>query len=165
MFYFYLEESNYDIIKNVTRFSKFFVCLFNFFLRKRIEISIFVLFARVIKMWKVAPTWLAQQNVEIILFWQHGHCKMDFYLFLQMLICSTSNTTLKVVMSNTRGQGKDSLKHQPPINKKLLLKVLHLVLQVYWKELKLQWMCGKSHVSSATNLNIWGTLKDIVLVK
>ena len=32
---------------------------------------------------------------------------------------------------NTRGQGKDSLKHQPPINEKLLLKVLHLVLQVY----------------------------------
>ena len=133
--------------------------MLNFFLRKRIEISIFLLFARVIKMWKVAPTWLAQQKVQIILFWQHGHCKMDFYVFTD---ADLLNIKYHV---NTRGQGKDSLKHQPPINKKLLLKVLHLVLQVYWKKLKLQWMCGKSHVSSATNLNIWGTLKDIVLVK
>ena len=85
------------------------------------------IFARVIKMCKVAPNCLAHLKVEIILFWHHGHYKMVFYLVWQMLICSTSNTTSKVVLLNTRGQGKDTLKHQLPINEKLLLKVLHLV--------------------------------------
>ena len=35
-----------------------------------------------------------------------------------------------------RGQGKDTLKHELPITEKLLLKVLHSVLQIDWKELK-----------------------------
>ena len=57
-------------------------------------------------------------------------------------------------MLNTRGLGKVTLTHQLPINENPFLKVLHLVLQVDWKGLKLQWMWRKSHVSSATNLNI-----------
>ena len=57
-------------------------------------------------------------------------------------------------MLNTRGLGKVTLTHQLPINENPFLKVLHLVLQVDWKGLKLQWMWQKSHVSSATNLNI-----------
>ena len=100
------------------------------------KISIFVLFASVIKMWKIAPNWLAHLKVEIILFWYHGHCKMNIYLVWLMLICSTSDTTLKVVMLKTRGHGKDSLKHQLRINEKLLLKVFHLVLKVHWKRVK-----------------------------
>ena len=32
---------------------------------------------------------------------------------------------VKVVMLNTRGQEKDTLKHQLPVNQNLLLKVLH----------------------------------------
>ena len=34
---------------------------------------------------------------------------------------------VKICYVNTRGQGKDTLKHQLPINKKLLLKVLHFI--------------------------------------
>ena len=90
----------------------------------------------VINMWKIAPNWLAHLKVEIILFWHHGHCKMNIYLVWLMVIGSTSGTTLKVVMLNTRGHGKDSLKHQLPINEKLLLKVFHLVLKVHWKRVK-----------------------------
>ena len=121
--------------------------LFNLFLRKKREISIFVLFDSVIKMCKVAPNCLTHLKVEIILFWHCGHYKKNFYLVSQKLICSTSNSTSKVVMLNRRGQGKNTLKHQL-INENLLLKVrifslLHLVPQVSWKQLKLQWLWGK----------------------
>ena len=80
MFYFYLEESNYVIVTKCHSVLQVLRRLFNLFLRKRREISIFVLFVSVKKMWKVVPNWLAHLKVEIILFWHHGHCKMDFYL-------------------------------------------------------------------------------------
>ena len=128
--------------------------------KKKININLWII-SSVIKMWKVAPNWLALPRVEVISFWHHGNYKINFYFVCQVLICSISSTTLKVVMLNKRSGGR--WKHS--INEKLLLKLLHLVLQVNWNELKLHWMWGKSHESSATNLNVRVTLNDIVLVR
>ena len=62
-------------------------------------------------MWNIAPNRLARLKAKIILFWHHEHYKMNFIWFANADLFNI-NITLKVVMLNAWGQGKDTLKRQ-----------------------------------------------------